>query len=290
MSTILNSTRRSLRLAFALVATLGIVSACIEWDRSGPDELADIRVFISGVQTQTGEQATYVVGAAPAAGVAGQLSANIPAIVLRGGSALVTFTSATPFSRVVISVDDVTGYYDLTLPANVTSAEVLIIYAQQVGGDAFTMQYAGGAAGVVGPYSSANTAFLGNGTGEVQVNITWNSVADVDLYVVDPSGEELYYADRNSNSGGMLDIDSNAGCQSDGPRSENVFWPFGIVAPRGSYQVRVNYWSSCGAGSTDYVVTIRTQDGIPIIYTGQLTGAGVGGGAGAGQQIATFTY
>jgi hypothetical protein len=290
VSTILSSTRISLRLALALVASLGIVSACIEWDRSGPDEPLDIRAFISGVQTEAGEQGTYVEGAPPVAGTAGQLSANVPALVLRGGSALVTFTSTTPFSRVVVSVEDVAGYFDLTLPANVTSAAILIIYAQLVGGDAFTMQYAGGAAGVIGPYSNANTAFLSNGTGEVQVNITWNSVADVDLYVVDPSGDEVYYAERNSNTGGMLDIDSNAGCQSDGPRSENIFWPFGIVAPRGTYEVRVNYWSSCGAGSTDYVVTIRTQDGVPIIYTGQLTGAGVGGGAGAGQQIAVFTY
>jgi uncharacterized protein YfaP (DUF2135 family) len=187
-------------------------------------------------------------------------------------------------------VTGVTGYYDLTLPANVTSAAILIIYAQQVGGSAFSMLFAGGSAGVVGPYASANTAFLGNGTGEVQVNITWNSVADVDLYVVDPLGEEVYYADRNANSGGQLDIDSNAGCGTDGPRSENVFWPFGVVAPSGTYTVRVNYWSACGAASTDYVVTIRTQGGVPITYTGQLTGPGVGGAAGAGQTVATFTY
>ena len=292
MSTIVTSTRRSLRLALALAASLGVVASCIEWDRSTASEPADIRVFISGVQTQTGEQATYVAGPPPAEGAAAVISTTVPDIVLRGGSALVTFTSATPFSRVVIAAQGVTGYYDLTLPANVTSAEVLIVYAQLVGGDIFTMQYAGGSAGDLSAYASGTTTFLGNGTGEVQVNIRWNSDADVDLYVVDPFGEEIYYADRNSNSGGLLDIDSNAGCQPplDRPRSENIFWPFGISAPRGQYTVRVNYWSSCNAASTDFVVTIRTQDGIPMIYTGQLTGPGVGGASGAGQVIATFNY
>jgi uncharacterized protein YfaP (DUF2135 family) len=124
----------------------------------------------------------------------------------------------------------------------------------------------------------------------VQVNITWNSTADVDLYVVDPLGEEIYYGDRGSVSGGILDIDSNAACGSDGPRAENIFWPFGVVPPRGEYTVRVNYWSACGEPSTDYVVTIRTKGGVPQTFTGRLTGPGVGGAIGAGYRLGDFTY
>jgi hypothetical protein len=202
----------------------------------------------------------------------------------------VTFTSTTFFSRLIVAVDGVPGYYELELPSVTISATVLMVYAQQVGAPSFQLLYAGGLLGTLGAYRGGPVAFLGNGTGEVQVNISWNSKADVDLYVVDPFGEEIYYAHRTSVSGAQLDIDSNAGCGTDGPRAENIFWSFGEVPPRGDYTVRVNYWSACSEPSTDYVVTIRTKDGVSETYTGQFTGPGVGGAAGAGKHIAEFRY
>ena len=62
------------------------------------------------------------------------------------------------------------------------------------------------------------------------------------------------------------------------------------MPPRGDYIVRANYWSAYNEASTDYVVTIRTKDGVAQTYTGQFTGTGVGGAAGAGQHIANFRY
>jgi hypothetical protein len=242
------------------------------------------------VQTLDGVQAVFHAGAAPTAATGPTLSAAVPAIVLRGGAAKVTFTAAAPFSRLVVSVDGFGGYWDLAAPATGDSLPVLIVYAQQVGGPSFQMNYAGGTSSSVGAYQPATTAFLGNGTGDVQVNISWNSKADVDLYVVDPLGEEIFYAHRESNSGGQLDIDSNAACQTDGPRAENVFWPFGVVPPKGTYTVRANYWSACGEAGTDYVVTIRTKGGVPASYTGHFFGPGVGGANGAGQRVADFTF
>src|SRR6185503_9288392 len=138
-----------------------------------------------------------------------------------------------------------------------------------VGAPSFNLLFAGGGATGLGGFNSGNVAFLGNGTGEVQVNIAWNTKADVDLYVVDPLGEEIFYSHRNSVSGGTLDIDSHAGCVSDGPRTENIFWSFGVIPPRGSYTVRVNYWSACGEPSTDYVVTVRAKGSAPQTFSGR---------------------
>ena len=104
-------------------------------------------------------------------------------------------------------------------------------------------------------------------------NITWNSTADVDLHVVDPLGEEVYWAHKGAVSGGQLDLDSNAGCGTDGPRAENIFWASGLVAPRG-----------------DYVVTINLRGKPPVVYTGSFTGSGDGGGKGSGRIITTATY
>ena len=128
------------------------------------------------------------------------------------------------------------------------------------------------------------------GTGDVQVNITWDSRADVDLHVVDPLGEELYYGHKTSVSGGQLDLDSNAGCGTDGPRAENIFWASGLIAPRGEYLLRVNYWSACSVARTNYVVTVNTRGKPPQIFTGFFTGPGTGGGKGSGRIIATATY
>jgi hypothetical protein len=280
---------RSSRFALALIA-LASLSACIEWDRSTSHDITDIRLYVSGVQSVSGTQAVRHDGTAPAGGATAALSATIPALVLKGGAAQVTFTSATPFSRLIVAADGVSGYYELALGAAATSATVLIVYAQQVGAPSFQLMYAGGLTGTLGGYNGSPVAFLGNGTGEVQVNISWDSRADVDLYVVDPFGEEIYYAHRGSVSGGQLDIDSNAACGTDGPRAENIFWSFGEVPPRGDFVVRANYWSSCGEPATNYVVTIRTKDGVAVTYTGAFTGPGVGGAAGAGKHVAEFKY
>jgi uncharacterized protein YfaP (DUF2135 family) len=125
------------------------------------------------------------------------------------------------------------------------------------------------------------------GTGDVQISVTWNSAADVDLHVVEPNGNEIYYGSSRSSTGGELDLDSNASCGSDGPRAENIRWPTGR-APTGTYTVRVDYWSNCGAGSTDYVVRV-INGSTSQTFTGTFTGPGDGGAAGAGRAITTFT-
>lgn len=295
---------RSVRTLVGLALVIGLGS-CIEWDRSTAPEPPDIREFVSDVLTLSERAATFNEGTPPIGGAGPILSASLPQLVLKGGAAHVTFTADTPFERLVVSVQGREGYFDLLLDEPTTSATVLIVYAQTVGAPTFTMHYAGVSGGALGPYQAGVTSYLGNGTGDVQVNVTWNTEADVDLYVVDPFGEEYFYAHRGGSgirfgdegpvtfvptSGGHLDIDSNAGCGSDGPRAENIFWPDGVQPPEGAYVVRVNYWSACGAEATDFVVTIRAKGMVPQTYTGRFTGAGVGGASGAGVRIAEFTF
>jgi hypothetical protein len=310
---------RAKRLLVALAATV-VAAACI--DRATGVENNDIRRYISGVLLLDGTTAIFNAGEVPSATDGPVLTANVPAIVLKGGTAKINFSAASEFSHIVVAVDGVPGFFDLTLDGPTTSVDVLIVYAQDTGAPAFWMEWAAGDGAANGPFASANTAFLGNATGTVQVNVTWDTKADVDLYVVDPRGNEIYYnargplqgtgsgdipggntdpltsgtsnasaSTRNSGtSGGVLDIDSNAGCASDGPRAENIVWPTRVVPPKGEYTVRVNYWSSCGVEATDYVVTIRIKGGLPTTYTGRFTGAGVGGANGAGKRITGFNF
>jgi len=104
---------------------------------------------------------------------------------------------------------------------------------------------------------------VAGGTGDVVVTLTWGTSADLDLYVTDPAGEQIWYRHKQSSSGGELDVDDTNGF---GP--ENIFWPTG-GAPNGDYAVVVKHYG--GALPTDYTVVV-TVGGQERRFTGTLTG------------------
>jgi hypothetical protein len=72
---------------------------------------------------------------------------------------------------------------------------------------------------------------------DLVVMITWNTDGtDVDLHVVEPSGEECFYSHRDTRSGGRLTQDVTQGY---GP--EMYVLP---SAPAGAYQIRAHYFAS----------------------------------------------
>jgi hypothetical protein len=83
------------------------------------------------------------------------------------------------------------------------------------------------------------------GTGDVQITLTWNSTNDLDLWVIDPDGEAIYFGKPTSPSGGQLDVDANAGCNHPTRTPvENIFWPPG-EAPLGKFRVETQYYQQC---------------------------------------------
>lgn len=98
-------------------------------------------------------------------------------------------------------------------------------------------------------------AALKYGYGDVQVTLTWNNGADIDLHVIDPFGERIYFDHKHSASGGQLDIDDRNGY---GP--ENIFWPH-LKAPEGIYKVYVHHYPSTPY-SSNYTVLINAFDHI----------------------------
>ncbi len=83
-------------------------------------------------------------------------------------------------------------------------------------------------------------------TGDVQVTLRWDTSDDLDLYVQDPAGDEVYYGNPAVASGGLLDVDANAGCaQQMASPVENIYWPTDGGVP-GDYVVTVDLFSYCG--------------------------------------------
>ena len=119
------------------------------------------------------------------------------------------------------------------------------------------------------------------GTGDVQITLTWQEEADLDLYVTDPNGDTVYYANTTIPSGGELDRDNKCSNFVMG-QPENVFWPES-GAPSGTYTVSVNYFGDCeDAGSVEY--TVRTVVmGETETFTGRLDSAG------ETDEVTTFT-
>ena len=118
------------------------------------------------------------------------------------------------------------------------------------------------------------------GGGSVQVTLRWEREVDLDLHVVDPDDEEIYYAHTTSASGGYLDHDDIDGGSASDPAVENVYWESN--APSGSYTVSVKYYS--GSGSTAYEIIVTMDGEIYGTYTGTVTSPD------ETKEVTTFTY
>lgn len=106
-------------------------------------------------------------------------------------------------------------------------------------------------------------------TGDVQVSMGWDNVNDIDLHVQAPSGEVIYYRNRNSRCGGELDVDMNAGSGGTNEPIENVYWPLN-TAPRGKYKVLAHHYANHGAADpTEFRVAVKNDSEVNY-YTGKL--------------------
>ena len=108
------------------------------------------------------------------------------------------------------------------------------------------------------PISIFRTAInvISVGSGDIQVNVQWDTDNDVDLHVISPLDEHVFFGNQQAESGGQLDLDSNVGCPTDGIRNENIFWPTGS-APEGTFQIWLDDFSAgtCAA-ITNYTVVV----------------------------------
>lgn len=276
--------------AITAAAVLASTSGCIEWKQPLDAPETSIARYVSAVQTSSGSAFAVLRPGAPTVGLGPTLNAPVPALILLGGTIQVTVTAPTPFTKLAVVVPGVNDYWELTLAAPATSVQVLVVFSQEIPKTTFQLQLAGAGSSTFGAFQTNDVSVINVGTGDVQMNVTWDTKADLDLHVVDPSGAEIYWGARTSSTGGRLDLDSNAACATDGPRAENIFWASGLIAPRGEYVVRVDHWSSCGAALTNYVVTVNARGRAPQVFSGVFTGQGDAGGKASGVKITALSY
>lgn len=230
-------------------------------------------------------------GSAPSVAVTG-IERIVP-----GGGAFFELTAPSRISMLYVFLEGHDGYHLLELPSSGTGDddsdvfvyEVITTFGTGIDVDEFRLDFAAGTEAGAGPREGAVLEVYPVDTGPVQVSVAWNASSDVDLYVVDPSNETIYFDSPESMSGGVLSLDSNGGCIGEDIRNESITWPEDPPL-RGTYTVRLNLWSSCQQETTDWLVTVRVEGQVTRTVRGRFTGQGDGGDADSGEFITTFSY
>lgn len=108
--------------------------------------------------------------------------------------------------------------------------------------------------------------------GDIRVHIDWDFYGDVDLHVVQPDGEEIYFANMRSSrsrGGGELDVDNREGGTGS---QENAFWR---NPAEGRYVVRLVMYridpEAPSGGTVNVTVKVNGQE---TPYTVRLSRAG----------------
>ena len=260
--------------AWILGSMLGVLAAC---GSSGDQPAGEtIDRYLAAVRSGDGSIVGQLRSGSLPSGSGPSVQASTSGAVLPGASNLVSVSSTAAIDRIVVGVQGASGYYELTgLPS--AAAQSVLLTLTQTAPASFSFLLAGGSGSSVGGSTAVPVTLTSVGTGDVQVSITWDVDSDVDLHVTDPAGEEIYYGNPTSASGGQLDLDSNAGCALDHKRAENITWPAG-KAPSGRYYVLVDYWDACSQAETHDVLTINQKGKPPVTIVNALTGPGDQGG------------
>lgn len=266
--------------ALLLAATMFFV-AC------GKDYQATIQKFI------TVTNATLVEEDMPAATMAEAVDVLMGLNVIPGGSSFVTVNAPVAAQKILVGIKDQTGYYEVpvTNDRDYTYDFVMIVDQRiDLGEDinTFTLQVAiMDANGNVSRYWESPIGLVTVGTGNLQVSLTFDQHKDIDLHLIEPEIEDdtlsyyqrhIYFGNRVSANGGMLDIDANAGCSHDTVWAENITYGDDAYVRAGLYKVYVAMWSNCSPqdAPTHYTLSvfyqgqlISTQNGVtnPLAYT-----------------------
>lgn len=106
--------------------------------------------------------------------------------------------------------------------------------------------------------------------GKFRVHLEWGTIDDLDLHLIIPDGQKIFYNNKTVNSNGCkghLDVDANAGSNYSSSPQENIFWE--DKAPEGRYRVNVHcYTYRSGMPSIPFVITVFSEGNEPITRTG----------------------
>ena len=89
----------------------------------------------------------------------------------------------------------------------------------------------------------------------LRVSLSWGNFDDLDLHIHEAPYGEIYYGNKRGRTGGVLDVDMNAGSGTTRAPVENVVWTNRM--PDGAYKVVVNNY--CQRETSDVGFTVEVE-------------------------------
>ncbi len=280
-------------LALAGVMLLGLASCNKDKDESSVKDYLSVN------------EATFMSGSFPKA----TTGDNMPVItsvtgnssVIEGGSNPIAVYASVPAAKILVGVEGTKGYYeysDARKSTDVIYTLALVLSTNLPGVDFVIIVAIVDDFGNISEIYQLPVSIVEAGTGQLQVSLSWDQPNDVDLHLVEPDGEEIYYSADYSSNGGVLDLDSNPDCYIDGVQNENITYSEESTVETGTYTVRVDLYSACSVtAQTNFIVTARlngemiSQQSVTNPYNGNFPANSVGdeGGSGSGVQVMQFS-
>lgn len=93
--------------------------------------------------------------------------------------------------------------------------------------------------------------------GELRVSLSWFNYDDLDLHVIEPNGNKIYFRNKQSQTSGELDVDMNAGSGKTRKAVENIIWTNKQKMLIGQYKVVVNNY--CQRENVDFGFEIEIE-------------------------------
>ena len=204
-------------------------------------------------------------------------------------------------NKLYVGVKGSDGYYSVNYGStkSTDTLRLTITLSNQIPLDSFTLVFElADNAGNVGEPAYLPVRQAEVQRGKLEIALSWDLYNDIDLHVIQPDSQEIYWGNRTSSQGGYLDLDSNPGCGLDSINNEHVIYPDTVVIPTGEYIVKVDYYQQCDysdSAVTHYVVTARYNGELISPTSGRnpyegsfQPGTDDGGGEGSGVEVMRF--
>ncbi len=247
-----------MRVCIAIISAV-LISSCnrdglisggdVQIDPRDPDALSEVLILPSGTETRQGQppgESNSATRPNIRGGIDRLNSSN-------GSTAILPFIYTTNGNIVgcILYIDGAGRYFYLPYTRRSSTSGTLSIpvgLPTNLSAGSFTALVR-----VIDEYQEVSNAIrttvivLELGSGSLQISLSWDNSADVDLWVTDPSDTKIFWRNSTSTTGGALDRDD-----IDGYGPENVFWE---DAPDGRYRVEVDHFG--GSLPVSYIVTVN---------------------------------
>ncbi len=278
---------KKINLFCAALALLGglALSSCDKADNAivdpGTGTISALETYYFSV-----ESATYINTPFPASTTEETIQGlNFNPYAIKGGTGTISVTTNLKYNKFFVGAKEVqdAGYFQF-IPVteqggeggealtNLQLYKIALLYSTLLDKEITVLISAEKEDGTITKPLEYKISFVDSfsGTGEIDINLSFDQHKDVDLHLYTPSGKHIYFGDRgftwiDEETGEEkrygLDIDSYASCNDAGNGNENIVIPVEYLE-NGTYTVQIDMWSNCSPreNPTNCIITARYKN------------------------------